>query len=141
MNYSDTKTVSKNINLIKSVVCTVTDNCTVSDPVVLLRYDTDLVNCNYAYVQDFGKYYYCSAPVLIPGNMMQINMHRDVLMTYSAGIYNVTSVIARQENSGLTLIPDANICVQNYQVVDNIPFPVYLDNSFGSYCLTVVGGA
>lgn len=77
----------------------------------------------------------------MPGHRMELTCSVDVLMTYATQIDRINCVVTRQQYSGLTLVPDTGIMVQNYNPVDVYNFSKTFDVSFGSYILQVIGGA
>ena len=76
----------------------------------------------------------------MPGHRMELTCSVDVLMTYANQIDRINCVVTRQQNSGLTLVPDTGIMVQNYNPIYIYNFPNSFDVSFGSYILQVIGG-
>lgn len=114
--------------------------CDILNPVFILEYQSDLVNANYLYCPDFSRYYFITNMNLLPGKRMEINCAVDVLMSYRDQIDNIRCVIARQEHSNLTLVPDTDIVLQNYNPIEIYNFPNRFDVSMGTYVLQVIGG-
>lgn len=79
------------------------------DPVVVVETDQNILwrkGLNYAYIQDFGRYYYVTNIVSIPGqrqgvsaatSLWELHMHVDVLMSFKDEILAQKGIIARQE--------------------------------------------
>lgn len=80
------------------VVLTVSikDPCDLHDPVLRLVHDASHMQFNYAYIPDFGRYYYVDPPEL-DGKEDIFALHVDVLMSYSNDIKN-SNVIASRSN-------------------------------------------
>lgn len=114
--------------------------CDILNPVFLLQYNAAYMTCNYIYCDEFKRYYYINNILLKPGNQMEISCSVDVLMSFADQILQLRTVIARQEYAGLTNVADSNVCVQNYNVIDNITFPTGFDVTLGSYVLETLGG-
>lgn len=115
--------------------------CDVLNPVFTIEYEINLLTVNYVYCPDFSRYYFITDITLLPGKRAEISCAVDVLMSYAAQIAAIRCVISRQENSGLTLIPDTSIMTKNYNPVHIYNFSLGFDVAFGSYVLQVIGGA
>lgn len=114
--------------------------CDVVHPVFILGYDSSLVAANYLHCVELGRYYFIDNISLMPGHRMTLECSVDVLMSYNAAIKNLSCVIARQENAGLSLVSDSNIMIKNYSIIDTYIFPEHFDFAFGNYVMQVLGG-
>lgn len=65
--------------------CSVKDGITLEDPVIYMAYDTSLLGLNYAYIPDFGRYYFVTGRE-IDGKTIYITLHVDVLMSFKNDI-------------------------------------------------------
>lgn len=101
-NTSDNNVVSKSITQLKSMTGTLREACSVTDPIIKVEGLTasQLKSANYAYISDFGRYYYINNIVCV-GKLYELHMHVDVLMTYASGIRSQTAVISRQQNKSM----------------------------------------
>lgn len=100
-NLSDKVVVDKNITQIGSdMTGTLRDDCSIVDPVIKVEgiIGSNLTSCNYAYIPEFGRYYYITN-IVCSGKLFEIHMHVDVLMTYKNGIRSNSAVISRQEHN------------------------------------------
>lgn len=122
------------------VEVTLKQPCSILNPVFVLKYHADYITCNYLYAPDLGRYYFIDGVTLQTGARCEISCSVDVLMSYRREISAINCVISRQQYSGLTLVPDNNIVLQNFNNLDIYNFPETFDVSFGSYVLQVIGG-
>lgn len=101
-NTSDNNVVSKSITQLKSMTGTLREACSITDPVIKVEGLTasQLKSANYAYISDFGRYYFITNIICV-GLLYEIHMHVDVLMSYASGIRSQTAVISRQQNKNL----------------------------------------
>lgn len=76
----------------------------------------------------------------MPGHRMELTCSVDVLMTYANQIDRINCVVTRQQSSGLTLVPDSQIMIQNYDVINVYSFNNYFDTTLGQYIMQVIGG-
>ena len=96
-NYSENNVLDKNISQVGSdITGTLREDCSVINPVIAIEGLTDLT-VNYAYITEFGRYYYINN-IVCKGKLFELQMHVDVLKTYSSGIRGNNAVIARQQN-------------------------------------------
>lgn len=114
--------------------------CNILNPIFIIGYDSSLVSANYLYFSEFNRYYFIDNINLMPGHRMELQCSVDVLMSYANQIDGLKCVVSRQQNSGLTLVPDSGIMVQNYNPIDVYNFSQVFDISIGSYILQVIGG-
>ena len=97
-NLSDKIVVDKNITQQGSdVTGTLREDCSIIDPVIKMSaVGTYLLTSNYAYISDFGRYYYITNIVCV-GDLFEVHMHVDVLMSFRGGIRTNNAVVSRQQ--------------------------------------------
>lgn len=99
-NLSEKNHLDKNITQQGSdVTGTLRADCSVIDPVIAIEEFTsfDLATCNYAYITEFGRYYFINN-IVCKGNLYEIHMHVDVLSTYKEEIRQNQAVVSRQQS-------------------------------------------
>ena len=74
--------------------CTVKDGITLEDPVIYMAYDSSLLSMNYAYIPDFGRYYFVTGRE-VDGKTLYISLHVDVLMSFKNDILASTGTATR----------------------------------------------
>ena len=79
--------------------------------------------CNYAYVPDFGRYYYVKEIVSVRTGLWQLTMQCDVLMSFATQIKANTAVIRRQESRFNLMLDDGIFKVYQDPIVKNMEFP------------------
>ena len=79
---------------------TLRDACSIVDPVIAIESITgfNLSSCNYAYISEFGRYYYITN-IVCTGKLYELHMHCDVLMSFKSQIRGNSAVIARNEST------------------------------------------
>lgn len=68
----------------------------VTDPVIVIEKDS-FPTWNYAYISEFGRYYFINNITSIREDLWQIDMHVDVLKSFSANILTQTAFVSRNE--------------------------------------------
>ena len=97
-NLSDKIVVDKNITQQGSdVTGTLREDCSIIDPVIKMSaIGTYLLSSNYAYISEFGRYYYITNIVCV-GDLFEVHMHVDVLMSFRGDIRTNNAVVSRQQ--------------------------------------------
>lgn len=136
----DKRKLTKNLTNVKTVQCTVKQQITLTNPVVYLHYDSNLINANYAFIPEFNRYYFIDNMNLIDGNMIQIAMSVDVLMSYNAEIKNLTAIVDRGNSRNLT-INDKTFIPTAYTNTIVYPFSeTFSPSTQYKYVMQVAGG-
>ena len=102
---------------------------------------------NYAYIANFGRYYFIEGQRILPGNQIELSLKVDVLMSWKTVINDSNVIAIRSTNRGHKMIPD-NIPIQAKR---NVIYKQFTggNSSFGSdkisadtrcYLLTVMNG-
>lgn len=139
-NYSDPFKVHKNISLLKTVQCEITESNDIDSPTLLLDMENNPKQFNYCYIPEYGRYYFCN-PKIENGVYMRLECASDVLMSFWDSF------------SGSKCIAERSTSHPNPDLVDEmLPFKPqprlirrYLDTGFtptssgGCYILTVGG--
>lgn len=99
-NNSSNEVVTKDITQLVELTGTLREGCSIIDPVIKIS-DTNFNNanaavCNYAKVDEFGRYYYVN-DIVSEGKFWIIHMHVDVLASFQTQLKSLEAVIARQE--------------------------------------------
>lgn len=107
------------------------------DPIVRVNIKTP--EFNYAYIEDFNRYYYVVDTSHIANDLWEISLHCDVLMTYRFALLNCPVFVDRCESETLynSLIVDDKLPLKQGQTVTTtfIDNDVYTDGT-GQFVLT-----
>lgn len=150
----DHRTLDKRTNFNASspatIAVTIKDNCSIMQPVfILTAAAVDLVDYNYIYVSSWGRYYFISNLVTMPGGRVEIRCREDVLTSNADAIKEITGTVGRQEAADMRdpYLQDPKMLKKSKTYTQNLHFdkdPFTLgDGAFGDqvhYILAVVGG-
>ena len=115
-NKSDKNVVNKTITQSGSDISgTLREDCSIINPVISIQGLSDL-KVNYAYITEFGRYYYINN-IVCKGKLFELQMHVDVLMSFGTEILDNTAVISRQQS------------MYNLYLQDGV-FKTYADNHY-----------
>ena len=101
---ADPKEVDKSSKLTQvgsaSITATPTGDINMLNPAVLLNYDASYLGANYAYISEFGRYYYVNDKSVKPGQSITLTMSVDPLMSFASQIANCMACVTRSESVG-----------------------------------------
>lgn len=139
-NVSDNRCLFKNISQVFSADFVFYDDSSIITPRLRLAYNGNITNCNYFYIPSLGRYYYIDNIDFNRGGEMIVTGRIDVLMTYQNEISGIECVMSRIENYALTTMPDTNIVIKNYDIINIYASDRAFDTTFGNYVLQILGG-
>ena len=97
-NNSENYRVTKSLTARYTENCTLKDGCSIEDPVILIQNANNISECNYMYIDDFGRYYYITDIISVRNGLWELHGHVDVLMSYATQIKGCSATLKRQEN-------------------------------------------
>ena len=118
--------------------CVLKDDTSITTPTIILSGHT-YFSYNYAYISDFGRYYYVNEIKTIGPNS-EISLVCDVLATYKDIILASTQYVCYSSHNTSVWLPDSRVPILNSSDVNEAQ--VSLAGAFSSagfYVLTVVG--
>lgn len=140
------KTSSENDRVVKelteelSLTGTLRDSTSILNPTLTIEGDIDIASKNYAYIEEFGRYYFIDDIVSIRNNLWSVSMSVDVLMSYKDDILNLDCIIERQERKYNLYLNDSDILTYANPIIQTKLFAVDngLDKNANSLVLAVV---
>lgn len=138
-NSSDKRKLSKSLTKLTTLECQLKEKCSLLQPRLIINHAalSSYARCNYMYIPDFKRYYFCSI-VALAGDMLEIDGDVDVLMTYSSGIRAIQCTIVRQENKFNKYFKDDFIAIRANRSIQYVKVGTY--NAGTGLYLTVDGG-
>lgn len=138
-NNSDDKVVSKNITPLATLNGALRKACSLIDPVVDITINNNaiLAQLNYAKISQFGRYYYVKN-ITYKGNLVELQLHVDVISSFQTELKSLSAVIARQENKYNLYLQDGYFKTYQNPHVSIKQFPNGFDTQ--QFILAVAGG-
>lgn len=141
---SDPRAVNKTINSIASgIPIKPTSDVALLSPNIIINFSAAYLSANYAYIPQFGRYYFINNAVVKIGSEIVLSMKVDPLMSFANQIRGCQATVIRSESIGKpTMIPDNKLPIlPNVKQLTSI---VLQNNSLTnsaaySYVLTVIG--
>ena len=137
-NASPPNYVNKTITQVDVLNGTLREACSIVDPVITIE-RANPTGFNYAYIQEFSRYYFVTGVSSEVNGIIAIAMHVDVLMTYKSQIMSAKGIVRRQENQFNTYLDDGIYKAYQNSKHKIIAFP----GSFStySYILALAGNS
>lgn len=95
-------------------------------------------NIDYAYIQDFGKYYFVGAPKILTDGTTEYDLEEDVLATHKTEIGNTIAAIAYSSTGYDAMKVDSRLPVKINRVVKSDSDTAGIFDSTGCYIITVI---
>lgn len=137
--------ISKSLSQVVTLNGTLREESSIVDPVILVEY-ADPLTANYAYIPAFRRYYYIKEATVFRDNLVEgvhhtlwrLELHTDVLMTFSEGILGSPCIISKSTNYyDMYLNDDEFKCRQN-NLFGYQRFPKGFNDEHGSYVVAVM---
>ena len=99
-----------------------------------------IMQANYAYIQEFGKFYFIRNKTNVLNDLWRFELEEDVLMTYQSDILNTNGVVERQKDNYDMYLPDQKIPVDCRKAVSYRKFSGNTPFNLTSITMMVLGG-
>ena len=105
------KKVTKTLTAISTVQGRTTQPCNILHPELILSGDSTVnaINANYAYVPDFGRYYFVKDHTTDTAARIILSCEVDSLMSWAAGIRASSQLVTRSESVGAPTYIEDNL--------------------------------
>ncbi len=111
----------------------------VLNPSIRIESADNISTYNYAYISEFGRYYYITDIVSVRTNCWVVSLRCDVLMSYKDEIKTITGVVVRQESNPNKLLVDRLERIQSDKEIDILYYPDAFSKNL-QYVLVTAGG-
>lgn len=121
-NLSERIKVDKNIQTLGTIEGTFRGQADVLEPTLVIK--GEFTNqCNYFYVQEFGRYYYVTRTVIIANGLIEFHGAVDVLMSWKSAIEANGGIVGRQSTQYNLYLQDPLIHAYQNAMVGTLEFP------------------
>lgn len=121
---SDSITLDKELEQIIILSGILREESSIIDPVILIEdIDDFLPEMNYAYIQEFNRYYYITGIESVRTGLWRVSFHVDVLYTYKDAIRENSGIIERNENLYDLQLNDGLFRTRQNPRIVQVPFP------------------
>lgn len=139
-NSSSPETLKKRLEEIASKDISQYDVLDIEEPTLLLSDQdiSDLKDCNYLYIEELGRFYYC-VPTLLSDGMYQLTCNVDPLMSFSDDILLLEAVVDKQQYDNNMYYDDGSFITESRENIQVVNFSAGFNDS-GRYILIACGG-
>lgn len=124
VNASEKVKLDKELTTILTMSGTLRRGTSIVDPVIVFECKlTDVVNCNYITIPQFGRSYFVTNVRSVGLNLVELTCHVDVLSSFKESIRQNTAIIKRQENKWNLYLNDGSFKVYQNPIVLTKAFP------------------
>ncbi len=113
----DPKTISKSVDITAGTVKdgTIRDAADVLYPSIV--FDGNITGFNYAYIADFGRFYFLDPPVFLRNGLTMIKGRVDVLHSFESDIRKLPAIPVRSASAGDWYLRDTKQPVRAYRTI------------------------
>lgn len=137
-NLSEEIAVTKNITDEITYTGSLRSESSVIDPVILIE-ASNLSDYNYAWIEEFHRFYFIRDISSVRTNLWRLTMHVDVLSTYAGYIKENNAIMSRNSNVWNLYYQDDQFKILNYETIQTKAFGTSLNPS-SQIVLIVAGG-
>lgn len=124
---------TKQVTPTREYECLLKEPTNIIRPRVTLKDDNNPTNFNYAYIPEFGRYYYVVNWISLNAHMWELQLEVDVLCTYREHILSTNAFVQYAQSQYNSMLPDSRLPISDR--CENIyyehVFPPY--NEAGSF--------
>lgn len=126
INSSQSNVLSKNITIVgTSKIIEPFNSFDLLSPSVLIDYNEQWLNCNYAYIPQLKRYYYIEDITLQTAKRVNLRLRNDALMSFKDDILTATATVLRNEQIESTNVVDNQLPIDPKEIwYEGINFPV-----------------
>lgn len=139
INNSEKNKINKSLTAGVTLSGTLRNESNVVTPSIIINIENPTIY-NYAYIEDFGRYYFITDYISLRTGIWQINLKSDVLMSFKDSILASNVLINNTETTGKNNYLSGSNWVSNCKAkTDILTFSQGLLND-GQYILITAGG-
>ena len=131
--------INKNPASVQTVEGTLKEECTIVDPEVLIEYTGALTSANYAYIPEFGRYYFIRNAESYRNGLWSIQLHTDVLKSFASSIMSSPAIVARSSSNFNMMLNDDHYFTQENPYIFTQEFPSGFNTAQASFILALIG--
>lgn len=135
-NESAPNVINKQLTLISTLTGTLRGEADVVNPIIRV-YATSVPAFNYAYIPDFGRYYYLRDMQIVRNDIIELSLKSDPLKSFN--LNSITGIISEAQNIGNNYLEHRHFVRSVKSKTDILPFSAGLLDS-GEYILITAGG-
>lgn len=138
-NHSSNNRIDKSITHLHTYDCIFKDSTSIINPVIRIKAgDTNVLKGNYGYIPKFNRFYYVNNVTSINGDIWEISLHCDVLMSFRDDIIERNVLFNHSESNYNLYLNDGTLQMDSRPKITWDKFPNSLTDE-GTYVLLLAG--
>ena len=113
--------------------------CDIIHPSVLVEYNAGMINANYCYIPDFGRYYFIDKQIMVSYNLKRLELTVDPLESFATQIKAMPCIIDNSANDNEKYLNNPLWVSKVKTKTDILTFPNGLNDN-GEFILITAGG-
>lgn len=139
MNNSEKNKLGKSLSNLNVFSGSLKDETSVTNPVVIMELENP-TGFNYAYIPEFGRYYFIDDIVSVRTGLWKISMKVDVLESFKNNIRGIPVILSDSTETGKELYLSGKVWKSKVkELTDIVNFPSGLSDN-GYFILITAGG-
>lgn len=139
VNNSEKNKLGKSLSNLNTFSGSLKEETSVTNPVIMMELENP-TGFNYAYIPEFGRYYFIDDIVSVRTGLWRISMKVDVLESFKNNIRGVSVILSDSTNTGKEeYLPGKVWKTKVKELTDIINFPSGLSDN-GDFILITAGG-
>lgn len=139
VNSSEKNKLGKSLSNLNVFSGSLKDETSVTNPVVMMEMENP-TGFNYAYIPEFGRYYFIDDMVSVRTGLWKVSMKVDVLESFKNSIRGISVILSDSTNIGKETYLSSKVWKSKVkELTDIINFPSGLSND-GYFILITAGG-
>lgn len=119
-NTSEVNKINKILTNETSLTGVLKEGCSIENPIItfdMTGYQSTYMGKNYAYISEFGRYYFITDINPLYNNLVEISMRVDVLKSFASTILTTQMLIERSESLYSPYVTDSQRPAYNFPMV------------------------
>lgn len=138
MNASDPETIGKSLTAVTTLSGYLKNDCDIINPRIVVE-NTGMINANYCYIAEFGRYYYIDRQTIMSNHKVMLEMSVDVLESFKTQINALSCIIDDSTTQNDKYINGEQWKTKVKTTTHIVNFPSGLNND-GAFILITAGG-
>ena len=109
-------------------------------PDITVEYNAAILAYNYAYIAEYGRYYYFTQIPTIEGKKIVLHLHADAFYNYLPIIMKSQCIANRSSSLYDLMVEDSAVLSTAGYYFQSVSLPYEFTPEHGTYILTVAGG-
>ena len=99
--------IHRTLTLVGTLTGHLREGCDMLKPDIKIEYNSSYAAANYAYIPDYGRYYYYDSAPTVEGDLMVLHLKADTLYNYLTQVLNADCIAERSSSRFNMMLKDS----------------------------------